>query len=82
MDKYENAHLIRKLSNEITKAIIHDDFKSSNEQLKRSIELLSQTIYDFTILYDDETKNDEETIKGIQAKMTIALNALKQNSSQ
>ncbi len=67
---------IKKLSGEVMELIIKDGYQADPFQMKRAIELLSQVVYDFTILQSGEKCDKQELLKGTLAKMKIAYNAV------
>ncbi|WP_243385410.1 hypothetical protein [Bacillus kexueae] len=67
---------IRLLSEEVMQMIVQDHYETHPLLLKRAIELLSQVVFDFSILESDEMCDKEELLKGTLAKMKIAHNAV------
>lgn len=76
MNEKEKVLQIQKLSEEVMQMILKDDYQAETQLLKRSVELLSQVIYDFSVMSSNENCDKEELLKGTLAKMKIAHNAV------
>jgi len=76
MNEKEKVIQIQNLSEEVIQMIVKDGYEAESQSLKRAVELLSQVIYDLTIINSNENCNQEETLKGTLAKMKIAHNAI------
>ncbi|WP_044749422.1 hypothetical protein [Bacillus alveayuensis] len=65
---------IRRLSKLIIQTKLQEGYQLDPRSLLRAVELLSEAIYDFSILQSDEPCDEQEMLKGTLAKMRIAYN--------
>ncbi|MFC0270650.1 hypothetical protein ACFFIX_04190 [Metabacillus herbersteinensis] len=82
MAERDQVQRIKDISEDIVRKVLRDDYIESQQDMKKTIELLARSVYDFSVIHLDPACNKEETLKGTLSKVKISHNTVSKINKQ